>query len=226
MLLLIIGASVLISQNSHQPVDYAKFKRAPIVNLSKEIDFNNYNLDTVLPADENTGNLPDKIEGSRDAKILIFEYADYSCSHCAEQNAALTSIVDDYGGDVAVVYRTLVLSFPNSVSSASAATAAAIQGYWEKYKNLLFSNQASWYALTGDARDNYFGQLFVQASDGAGDLDQFYADYRSEAVAKRLAFNYGAADFLGIDATPHFRINGEKVLASDLRTKLDELLGK
>ena len=222
---LLIVAGVVVA-NGSQPKRDNLFTRDPIVKLAEEIDYDGYNLDSIIAADENTGNIAEKISGQKDADIIIYEYADYGCSHCADANSTINKLVSDYDGKVAVVFRELVLQFPNSVSSASAATAAGIQGYWEKYKNLLYSNQAEWYYLKNEKRDAYFENLFVEASNGEGDLEKFKEDYTSDEVKQRLAFNYGAASDLEITATPNFRINGEKVLLSELQDKIEELLAE
>ncbi len=222
---LMIGASIMIGGHSDNTGEGITFSRAAIVEAAGEIDCGKYNLDTIIKASSDTGDLAEKIEGDAStAKVIIFEYADYACPHCADINSTVNRIVADHPGEVAVVFRTLVLSFPNSVSSASAATAAANQGYWTIFKNLLFSNQAEWYYMKGEKRDNYFADLFMTASAGQGDRAEFLEDMASAATVQRLAFNYGAAEQLGIDATPAFRINGEKVAQSELESKVEELL--
>ena len=48
------------------------------------------------------------------ADVIVYEYADYACSHCAEWSAALEKMVDDSDGRLAVVYRGFLLGFRNS----------------------------------------------------------------------------------------------------------------
>lgn len=223
--LLMVGASILISNRGDDSGEGITFNRAAIVEAASAIDYDKYDLDTIITASDDTGGLAEKIEGDAStAKVIVFEYADYGCTHCADINSTVNRIAANHPGEVAVVFRTLVLNFPNSVSSASAATAAANQGYWTIYKNLLFSNQAEWYYLKGEKRDKYFADLFMTASAGKGDRAQFLEDMASAATVQRLAFNYGAAEKLGIDATPNFRINSEKVAQSELESKVEELL--
>lgn len=222
---LMIGASVMLGNRSSDSGEGISFSRAKIIEAAGKIDYTKYNLDKIVEANDETGNLPEKIEGdAKAAKVIIFEYADYACSHCAEINSTVNRIIAEHDGEVALVFRTLVLQFPNSVAAASAATAAENQGYWTIYKNLLFSNQAEWFYKKGEKRDEYFADLFMTASAGKGDREKFLADMASEETAQRLAFNYGAADYLGIDATPNFRVGGEKVSQTELESKVEELL--
>ena len=58
------------------------------------------NADSVLPATEESGWINEKIIGDADAaKVVIFEYADFGCSHCAEQNKVVNELVQKYGND-------------------------------------------------------------------------------------------------------------------------------
>lgn len=215
----VIGLTIPRQSDSGQT-----YNRQKVLKMAEQIDFSAYNPDSIIAPDENTGHLADKILGSADAPVLIFEYADYACSHCAEQNSVIAQIVEDYDGQVAVVFRDYLLNFPNSLPAAKAATAAANQGYWETYKNLLFGNQVDWFYLTGDSLQSCLEDYFKQASNGAGDLDKFREDMESTAVAQRLAFNYAAGEAVGLTGTPLFRINGAQVSASKLRDTIDELL--
>ena len=232
ILALMVGASYLIINNPtpEEPPegehDYSQFDYKVITNMAEKTDYGDTNPDSIVEPNALTGNLPDKIIGDANkAKIIIYEYADYACSHCAEMNTVIKKMVDKYDGKVAVVYRGFLLKgYPNNIEAASAANAAAIQGYWEKYKNLVYSDQATWFYLTGDEVVPYFGELFVQASDGNGDLDKFYADMESESVAKKLAFDHAMGEKVDITGTPTFRINGEKISGADIETFVEDLV--
>ena len=213
-----------IVKKADQPVDYSRYQRAVIKEMAGKIDFGAYDFDTVIAADENSGGLGEKIVGQGDAPVVIYEYADYACSHCAEFNRQVNQILADYGGKVALVFRGFVLQFPNSMITAAAANAAAIQGYWKEYKDLLFDNQNEWFYLRGERMQEYLETLFKQASEGLGDMEKFRADMVSEAVAKRMAFDYGLGEKAGLTGTPTFRINGEVVEPTELRIVVQRAL--
>lgn len=222
LLAFMIVACVLIANSSNG----ANFSFAMMADRVMAKDFTGYDVDTIIPASNDSGGLPEKIEGDQNAPVILYEYADYSCSHCAELNLIINKIVEDYNGKVAVVFRNYLISyFKNNVITASAATAASIQGYWQPYKDLLFENQSTWYSMSGTELRDYLKDLFKQASDGQGNVSKFYQDMNSEKVAERVAFEFGlGAQIEDLSGTPHFRINGKQVSASDLRTTIDELL--
>ena len=217
-------AIILIAQNHN---NIAVFDYQKTVEASERIDFTNYDPDSIIDADNTSGNISEKIEGSEKAPIIIYEYADYACSHCAEANIVVNKLIKEYDGKVAVVFRGYLINyFRNNVIAASAATAAQLQGYWNEYKNLLFENQATWYYQSGSKLRDYLGELFTEASDGNGDLAKFYEDLDSKEVAKRVAFEYGLGAKVDIAGTPTFRINGEPVAVSSIRETVEDLVKK
>ena len=222
ILIFVIISSVMIANNSRTP----SFNFQIVANRVMSMDFSGYDIDTVIPADKNSGNIPEKIEGDENAPVTIYEYADYACSHCAELNPIINKIVSDYEGKVKVAFRNYLINyFKNNVITASAATAAYLQGYWEPYKDKLFENQATWYYMNSSEIRDYVGELFSEVTEGKGDQRQFYKDLDSEAVAERVAFEFGlGAQIEELEGTPYFRINGKMVSASDLRSTVEELL--
>ena len=215
-------ACVLIANNSNGRA----FSFQSTVNRLMKMDFSSYDVDSIIPADISPNNIGEKIEGDENAPITIYEYADYACSHCAELNTVVNKIVSDYEGQVKVVFRNYLINyFENNAIAASAATAAYLQGYWESYKDKLFENQATWYYLKGGELRDYLGELFTEASGGEGNVGKFYKDLDSDAVADRVAFEFGlGAQIEEIEGTPYFRINGKAVAASALRSTIEELL--
>lgn len=147
----LVGVSLLQKRPQEDSVDYRQYKLNVITDLASKNNYKGLDLHSVLPATDASGNLPENINGDKDAPVKIYEYADYPCSYCGLMNPVLNEIVEDYDGQVAVVFRSYILSYheKNGVPAASAANAAAIQGYWKKYKDLLFENQDDWFYSTG-----------------------------------------------------------------------------
>lgn len=206
----IIGISTWQNNQNPPTPNYGQYRLQTIRDLSSQNDYSSLDLHSILPASEASGNLPENIIGDADAPIVIYEYADYQCSYCAILNPLLNKIVEDYKGKVAIVYRSYVLDYhDNSVHATSAANAAALQGYWKEYKDLLFSNQADWFYSTRSELQQQLENYFVQVSDNKGDLTKFREDIQSEAVAKKTAFDYGIADKIDIGGTPWLYLDGE-----------------
>lgn len=87
----------------------------------------------------------DHIQGSKDAKVILIEYSDFECPFCSDFHATAQQVKDEYGDDVAWIYRHFPLEFhesarPAAVASECAADTGGNDGFWA-YTDGLFSNQ-------------------------------------------------------------------------------------
>lgn len=182
-------------------------------------------LDSIIEPSEQTGNIPEKIIGDHDeASLIVYEYADYGCSHCADWNRQMNELVKKYDGKLAIIFRGYNIGFQNGLAAAYAATAAQIQGYWKEYKDLLFANQLEWiYAEKKDAND-LFVEYFKQASSNTGDTEKFKDDMNSASVKTRVSFEQKMGKKVGLQGTPLFRINGESVPVGELVETIEKLI--
>lgn len=181
------------------------------------VDADDYNLNEIIPASKESGDMPENIMGDPEAPVKIYEYADYQCEGCAAMNPYLNKLVEEYDGKVAVVYRGYVLSYhQNGTAAASAANAAALQGYWKPFKDLLFANQNDWYYATASERQPLFEKYFEQASDGKGDLAQFRKDMQSTQVAQKISFDRALAEKRGLEWTPYVWVEDNRVEKTEM----------
>lgn len=198
----------------------------------------NYDVNTVIGANADNGEIADHVKGDLEkAKAVIFEYADFQCEACALHNPRINKLIEEYDGDLAVIYRNYLLPYhKNGTAAASAAEAAGLQGYWKEYADKLFSNQATWSSASGDDRTQIFVNLFNSVTNGEGDEAQFIKDMTSEAVKKKISFDAELGNHVDIEGTPTFYLNGEKIDFSGtkgedgflqvFRDKIDEALEK
>lgn len=208
----LVGVS--IAQNSAQQVEVAQ----------------------VFEASKDNGGFGEMIEGDPNAPVKIYEYGDYQCDACAPMNPYINEIVEEYDGKVAVVFRTMILSYhQNGTAAASAALAAAKQGYWKEYKDLLYTNQNDWFYSDATQRQKQFEDYLKQVSDGKGDMEQFLADMGSSEVSKKISFDADLARKQKVSFTPSFYVEGEFVdqrdktrddFLNELRAKIDEKLAE
>jgi hypothetical protein len=179
---------------------------------NKATNFENYDFYSIIQPDVHNGNIGDHVKGNKDAKTIIFEYADFQCPGCASMNARVNAAINNSDGKLAVVYRNHLLSYhQNATAAASAAEAAGLQGYWKEYADLLFENQAEWEYASASQRASLFNSYFTTVSNGKGDLDKFNSDIASEGVSKKISFDMGIGKRIDIDATPSFYFNGQKI---------------
>lgn len=179
---------------------------------NKATNYDDYDFYSIIAPDEHNGNIGDHVKGNKDAKILLFEYADFQCPGCAGMNPRVNQLVEESDGKVAVVYRNHLLSYhQNGTAAASAAEAAGLQGYWKEYADKLFSSQDEWFYASGSERTNLFNKYFEEATDGKGDLVKFTEDVSSQPVSKKISFDMGIGKRIEIPATPAFFIDGQYI---------------
>ena len=182
--------------------------------------------DAIYDATPESGNLGEKIIGDPNtAKVVVYEYADYACSHCGTWNFTLNKLLQQYPDQIALVFRGADVGFTNGRAAAKAATAAQAQGYWREFKDLLFADQADWAYLDAATLPDKFAEYFETASGGNGDIAKFKADLTSPDVIKRIDFEKALADAAGVTATPTIRIDGETVPLSEVESTVKAKLG-
>ena len=197
---------------------------AAVSKKANNVDFSKYDVNAVISANEDNGNIGDHIKGNPDAPVKIFEYADFQCSACATVNPRVNKILEEYGDKLAIVYRSFLLSYhQNGTAAASAAEAAGLQGYWKEYADKLFTNQSVWANASGDSRTDIFLDLFRSVTSGAGDETKFVADMKSEEVKKKVNFDTGISKDIDIPGTPAFFLDGERIDFSGAKTADDYL---
>ena len=129
---LVVAITVYVVTASNYKASAPKQTQTQHANTSEEI----------LPV-----NIADHILGNPNAPIKIVEYADFSCSYCAQYQQTLHRIINDYGptGNVAWVFREFPLpSHPNAMQEAQTAQCVAKtagnDAFW-KFADILFANQ-------------------------------------------------------------------------------------
>ncbi len=191
---------------------------------STQVDYSKYDINSYIVATDDNGNIADHIKGDPNAPVLIYEYADYQCSACAGMNTRVNKLLEEYDGKVAVVYRNFLLNYhQNATAAASAAEAAGLQGYWKEYADKLFANQSTWAEASGEERTRMFADLFMNVTNGQGDVNKFIADMNSDAVKAKLAFDAGLSKNLNIPGTPSFFLDGNLIELTNISSEEDFL---
>lgn len=200
------------------------------------IDVSKVNANSVLGATEQSGNIGDHVTGSDANKILFIEYGDYQCPSCGGAYPNIKNLMNQYGKDVTLVFRNFPLTtmHPNARAAAAVAEAAGLQGkYWEMHDE-LYSAQDSWSGLDANKRTDAFQRY---AKDLGLNIDKFNSDVTGTAATQKINFDLALGKSLGINATPTFYLNGEKlddetasgIVKGDLtkiKAKLDALVAE
>lgn len=182
-------------------------------------------LAQIFPASAASGNFPENIEGDPSAPVIIYDYSDYQCSACAGINPKLSQLVEEYDGKVAVVFRAYAQNYhANATAAATAAQAAAVQGYWKAYKDYLFEKQDDWFYSDAATRQQQFESYFTTVTGGKGDLTKFRTDMQSDAVATKVAFDYNLGTQRKLSFTPTLYVNTVGIKESEMNGNVIDTL--
>jgi len=150
--------------------------------------------------------------GAVSAPVLIEEFSDFQCPFCAKfarETLPVLAIEFVATGKVRLVFREFPFSGQESVWAAEAALAAADQGKFWEYHNLLYSrfvveNKGT---FTPERLKSYARELGL-------DERRFNADLDSEKYLGKVRDDLAQGMALDVTKTPTFFINGVKVFGA------------
>jgi protein-disulfide isomerase len=140
----------------------------------------------------------DHINGSKDAKVLLIEYSDLQCPYCSTFNPTTEQILEQYGDDVALVYRHFPLDtlHPRARVAAEASECVADLGgndaFWS-FIDQVFANQEE--NLTDEG-------LLAVAEDVGINGDDFTACIDEGKFADVVENDYQGGVTAGVNGTP------------------------
>lgn len=167
------------------------------------------------------------VTGKTESKVNLTEFADFQCPACGQYYPILKQLKEEYKDKVAFQFRhfPLVQIHPNAFQAARASEAAAEQGKFWEYHDLLYENQQSWSSEKDPSTtfESYATQLNL-------DIPRFKTTLASEKTADIINGDVRAAQNLGATGTPTFVLNGKKIdspkSVDEFKKILDEALAK
>lgn len=165
-----------------------------------------------------------RLSTAEDGKVTFVEFLDFECEACGAAYPFVEQLREAYDGRVTFVVRHFPLH-NNSVAAAKAAEAAGAQGKFEEMYQKLFETQSSW----GESSESKEEVFFGFAEDLGLDMEAFKADYDDPATEQKVNRDQADGRALGVQGTPTFFINGDKIearSADEFVAKLDAELAE
>lgn len=189
--LVLIGGVWLVSRTSNTPA--SSIGSTPVSDEQKKA------LEVVSD---------DYIKGNKEATVTIIEYLDFECEACSAYYPLVKQLSEEFKTDVRFVNRYFPLpGHKNGMVAALAVEAASKQGkYWDMH-NVLFDNQKLW-----GEKQSTDPKIFEDYAKQIGlNLEQFKKDVASKEVKERVERDRSSGQKLGVNGTPTFFLNGEKI---------------
>jgi protein-disulfide isomerase len=151
--------------------------------------------------------------GANGVELLI--YGDFQCSVCKPFYYVEKQVLDKYPGQIRLTFRNFPLDsiHPNARAAARAAEAAGLQDMFFEMHDMLYENQDNWSALSSPQ------STFEEYATNLGlDIAKFKTDLVSEAVNDTINADRKDGEDRGVEGTPTYFLNGEKLNNSDIGT--------
>ena len=145
----------------------------------------------------------DHVRGPADAPVTVLEYGDYECPFCRGAARDVHRMLDSHPGLIRFVFRNFPIPqlHPHAEQAAEAAEAAAAQGrFWNMYELLLTPSSSLDLA-----------SLLDDAARLGLDLGRFRDEVTGRAYAARIERDVTEGIRNGVNATPKFYVNGERI---------------
>ncbi len=166
--------------------------------------------------------LGDMSMGPADAKVTVIEYASATCPHCAKFHKDVFPLLKAQYIDtnkIRFVFREYPLNDP-ALAAFMIARAAPKDAYFPLI-DTFFNTLETW------AQNPAEGLLNI-AKQAGFTQEQFDAALKDEAMAKKILAIRADGEKFGVDGTPTFFVNGEKLGGEQtieaLKAKIDPLL--
>jgi Na+/H+ antiporter NhaA len=138
----------------------------------------------------------DHLRGPAGAPLTVVEFADFECPFCAQVTGVVEELRRRFGAELRYVFRHLPLTdvHPHAELAAEASEAAAAQGRFWEYHDVLFRHQD----------ELEFEDLLGYASELGLDVERFTRELEAGAHSERVREDVASAEASGARATPTF----------------------
>lgn len=140
-------------------------------------------------------------KGTGSARVTVVEFVDYECPHCKRVQPVLRQLLDEFAGEVRVVFKHYPLgAHTNARLAAEATIAAHRQGKFWAYNDKLWANAEN---LTPAVLEQIAKEIDL-------DVEKWRKDLESEETKARVQKDRSEGQTLGIAATPTIYVNGRE----------------
>jgi protein-disulfide isomerase len=170
--------------------------------------------------------------GDPDAPVVIVDYSDFGCGHCANFAAGTElQIANEYvaSGQVYFVYRSVggLLGSATSQTLAEAAYCAGDQEKFWEFHDFAYANQNALYSSANAPVEKYIAS-FAEALDL--EMSAFDDCLSGRQYKDRVQQDQLDAVQAGINSTPSFTVNGELLVGNrsfgDFQTAINAALSE
>jgi protein-disulfide isomerase len=159
--------------------------------------------------------------GGASALVTIVEFSDFQCPFCRKVQGVLNSLRTKYGADLRIVWRDDPLPFhPFAMPAAELAREARAElgdaGFWTVHDD-IFASQSNQTPLD-DA------MLDAVAKRAGLDLAKVHLAISTDKYKTRIQADMDVADDFQASGTPHFFINGRRLVGAQPQSAFETII--
>jgi protein-disulfide isomerase len=152
--------------------------------------------------------------------VTIVEFADYQCPYCSRAEETVKALRDEYGDKLRVVFKDEPLPFHER---AEPAAEAALQVREEKGDGAFWQMHDALFAGQGDLSDETLVRIAAQL--GARP-DRVKTAIEKHTHRRAIDDDLSLSDDLQADGTPHFFIDGRRLVGSQPKEKFEGIINE
>ncbi len=162
----------------------------------------------------------DPFKGVENAEVVVTEYSDFQCPACKAAQPVVKQVVDQYGDRIKFVYANFPIpSHQNGDEAARAGECGFDQGkFWELH-DVFFDKQETWGNLA-DPKEEFT----TYATSVGMDATAFATCYDGSDAKNRVQQDTREANSKGVNSTPTFFVNGQKIVGAQPLSKFQEAI--
>ena len=183
--------------------------------ISKDYEYKQYLQDN---------NIKPLIKSSEENSVDIIEFSSFSCSHCAAfHNETLQELKES---DVYKNINFYLIDFPlNQAAFYATIVANCNEGIRSSYVDSVYENYDVWTkASSGEEIIELLNSYGLQHGLGDEELQSCLKDENSHN--ELLSLQVDAQNIFGVESTPTFLINGEKVQGNRPASEFIKIINK
>ena len=149
-----------------------------------------------------------RLSVAEDDRVTLVEFLDFECESCLAAYPFIEQLRETYDGRVTFVARYFPMpGHANAENAAVAVEAAAQQGRFEDMYHRMYETQTEW----GERQDSEAARFRSFAEEMGLDMAAYDAAVSDPATLERVLQDREDGLALGVQGTPTFFLNGEKL---------------
>lgn len=148
-----------------------------------------------------------RIEGKKNAKIVIIEYSDFACPACANMNFYIKNLIKYFPEDFEINFKHFPLTniHPYSFNAAVWVECAGIEeNKFFEVGDLFFKNQKEWWN-----NKDYIKLFEKYTKEAKADVERIKKCFNESKTVDIVKKDIQNADKMKLNSTPTFFVNGK-----------------